>query len=225
MELTELTEQKPLSYEEKFKQVTNLDFNTFYKKYYPKLVWQIQKLNINVIDAEGIANNAFIQSIDKIDQYNPNHENKKGDVLNFSTWLFTVGKNMAYKFKKDNAKIVLVDTNSSGSDNDDSIAFDAMQYHQNMKMDNYHGDLESQTITDLKALETLKEIEKLGPKYKTIVELCDIEGFSYNDIIDLLGAELEGKDKLQTVKNRLFHGRAKLEKNLTKKFNYIQDNY
>lgn len=219
MELTELTEQKTLSYEEKFKTVTNQDFNIFYKKYYPKLVWQVQKLNINVLDAEDIANKAFIQSIDKIEQYNPEYH--------FSTWLFTTGKNMAYKFKKDNAKYVLVDSNSSGSDVDDSMAFDALQYHQNIKMDNIHEDLESQNITNLKAQEVLKEIEKLGPKYKTIIELCDIEGLSYNDIVDLLGDELGEKEelRLQTVKNRLFHGRTKIENNLKRKFNHICENY
>lgn len=219
MELKELREPKTLSYEEKFKKVTNQDFNSFYKKYYPKLVWQVQRMNINVIDAEDLANRAFIQSIDKIDQYNPEY--------NFSTWLFTTGKNMAYKFKKDNARTVLVDTNSTGSDNDDSVAFDAIQYHQNIKMDNVGEDLESQNITELKAYETLKEIEKLGPKYKTIIELCDIEGFSYNDIVDLMGRELGTTPELQlqTVKNRLFHGRTKLEKNLRRKFNYICENH
>lgn len=219
MELRELKEQKTLSYEEKFKQVTNQDFNDFYKKYYPKLVWHVQMMNINVLDAEHLANQAFIQSIDKIDQYNPEYH--------FSTWLFATCKNMAYKFKNDNSKTILVDANSSGSDNDDSIAFDAMQYHQNIKLDNMYEDLETQNISFLKAQETLKEIEKLGPKYKTIIKLCDVEGYSYNDIVEELGEEL-GKTpelQLQTVKNRLHHGRAKLENNLKRKFDHIIDNY
>lgn len=211
MELKEKNDLRELTHEEKFKQVTGQTFNTFYKKYYPKLVWQIQRMSINQIDAEGLANEAFMQCLDKIHQYNPEYH--------YSTWLFTAGKNLAYKFKKDNKSTITVDTNSTGSENDNVIAFEAMQYHNTMKIDNHDIDLESYNITKLKYTEAMKEIEKLSPKYKTIMELRCIHNYEYNEICKMLGIEL------QTVKNRLFHGRAKMENSLKRKFNHICENY
>lgn len=57
-----------------FKESTGLNFNEYYTKYYPKLAYTIGKFNINSIDAEAIANEAFMRSLEKIDQYNPKYQ-------------------------------------------------------------------------------------------------------------------------------------------------------
>jgi len=214
------------SYEQLFLEKTGKDFNTFYKKYYNKLVWIIQRMNINTIDAEGLTNDAFMQALNKIDKYNPQYH--------FSTWLFDIGKKMAYQYKNDQKKReILVDTTSDDSEDNDPI-----QYYLKNKMDSVYVESDSQKLIACKYDETLREISKLDPKYKRIIELSDIQGKSYNQIIEILGTELSHvQDKngkihiktpeqcLGTVKNRLHHGRLRLENNLKEKFKLIEKNF
>lgn len=224
------TVQKPVStksYEQQFLEKTGKDFNTFYAKYYKKLVWIIQQMNINSIDAEGLTNDAFMQALNKIEMYNPQYH--------FSTWLFDIGKKMAYQYKKDQKKReILVDTNGDGSDEDDNT-YDPVQNYLRTKIDSSQEEYNSHNISNIKYAETLKEIANLDPKYKRIIELSDIQGKSYNEICEIMGEELgsaEGKTKeqvyaqhLQTVKNRLHHGRLRLEKALEEKFAVIEELY
>lgn len=210
-----------LTYEEKFKEITGYDFNVYYAKYYPKLVWNIQGIKITELDCEEIANEAFMESLLKIHQYNP--------VYQYSTWLFTIAKRLAYQYKKNHAKEILVDL--AAENTDDDANYDPIHSYLKHKMDTsedtIHQTIEYGTKMGVKYKETLKEISKLDVKYRTIIELSDVQGKTYNEICDILGEEL-GKtpeQRLQTVKNRLHHGRLRLEKNLREKFAIINDRY
>jgi len=199
------------SFEQQFLEKTGHDFNKFYAKYYLKLVWIIQRMNINKIDAEDITNQAFMQALHKIEKYNPQYH--------FSTWLFDIGKKMGYQYKKDEKKLpICVDTNDKGGDEDDQN-YDPVQRYLKSKMDSMQDDFNTQHMTSLKYKETLREISKLDPKYRRILELSDIQGKTYNQICEILGIEL------QTVKNRLHHGRLRLENNLKDLFKHIEANY
>lgn len=208
MTLTEVKEENRVqensqkSYEQKFTEKTGFTFNEFYQKYYHKLVWHIQKFKITELDAEGIASTAMMQGLEKIDKYNPQYH--------YSTWLFTIGKHLALQYKIDNKKEVLVDTTGDYSEDNNSY-----QYYLNSKIDNSVEDFESQTITTQKYQETLIELSKLDNKYKEYIELCDIQGKTYDEICEIMDV------KLQTVKNRLFHGRLKIQKNTKNKFKSI----
>lgn len=210
-----------LSYEEKFKEITGHVFDVYYAKYYPKLVWNIQRINITDIDCEAIANEAFMESLLKIHQYNP--------VYQYSTWLFTIAKRIAYQYKKDHAKEILVDLSAENTDDDSN--YDPIHSFLKHKMDTAEDTVQHtsdyRTKMGVKYKETMKEISKLDSKYRTIIELSDVKGKSYNEICDILGDEL-GKtpeQRLQTVKNRLHHGRLRLEKNLREKFAVINDRF
>jgi len=196
------------NYEQRFEEVTGENFNRFYAKYYPKLVWHIQKMNINTIDAEDLANRAFMNALTKIDMYDPNYH--------FSTWLFTAGKNLAYKFKTDSSKIFLIDTNGGSHETNDH-AYSTLQYHLVSQHDT--SNLDYDNITKLKYEATLEEIQRLSPIYKTIVTMRDVEGYTYAEICEQLGIQLH------TVKNRLHHGRTTIENKLKEKFSYIYENY
>jgi len=201
----ELTEE--LCLKKQFEQKTGKKFDDYYLKFYPKLIYTVQKMNINQIDAEDIANQAFIKSLQKINQYKPEYE--------YSTWLFRIGINIANKFKNDSTKTILVDTSASGNEDDVS----GLQYYLNTQIDETNDDQSYETMHDLKYNETLKEISELSPKYKNIIEMCDIYGLSYNEITEETG------ETLQTVKNRLHHGRKKIKSKLKNKFNYIVKSY
>lgn len=196
------------AYEELFLEKTGISFSTFYTKYYTKLVWKIQKYNITQLDAEGIASEAFMQSLEKIDQYNTKYH--------YSTWLFTIGKNLALQYKIDNKKEILVDT--SGDSNDEDNSWNAFQYYLNSKIDSFEEDIDNDEISYQKYQITLKEIAKLDAKYKEYIELCDIQNKSYDEIAEIMDV------KLQTVKNRLHHGRIKIIKNTELKFKDILNN-
>lgn len=196
-----------LSFTKIFKEKTGKEFDTYYKKYYPKLTWTIKNLNINDIDAESIANEAFIRSLEKIEQYKPEYQ--------YSTWLFNIGKNIAYKFKKDEAKTICVDISKSNVD--DNVA--SFQYFLNTKIDETNTNISYEDVHSIKYEETLKEISDLSPKYKDIIEMCDIYGLTYNQIVDETG------ESLQTIKNRLHHGRKKIKNKLKNKFEYVVNSY
>jgi RNA polymerase sigma-70 factor, ECF subfamily len=201
--MSEFKEINVLAFQEK----TGKEFNTYYAKYYPKLVWIIQRMNINKIDAEDLANMAFIRTLEKIDIYDKKYH--------YSTWLFDIGKKMAFQFMKDRAKLVCVDTSKSSDDED----YSSYQYYLNNEIDTFNDTIDNEEMHNVKYKETLKEIAKLSGKYKEIIELCDIHGYSYLDIVDMTG------ESLQTIKNRLHHGRKKIKTNLENKFEYILDNY
>lgn len=173
-------------------------FNDFYNKYFNKLVWKIQKMNINKIDAEGIANDTFIHAIDKIEQYKPDTA--------YSTWLFHIGYNKARQFKNSLKKVEFVDIYDAINEDDnlDYFVFNFIKDDHDDNLDYYNEYME-------KYKDTYRELCKMDDKFKQIIELCDIHGYSYNDISSKLDINL------QTVKNRLFHGRNKLEDAMIKK--------
>ena len=86
--LTSFNEQ-----EKQFKEKTGKSFSFFYEKYYPKLVYYLTKMSKDVQIAEDITVDSFINAFEKIDQY---------DIENsqFSTWLFTIGKNNMLAYSK-----------------------------------------------------------------------------------------------------------------------------
>jgi len=85
-------------FEKNFEKVTGINFNTFYKDQYQKLIYYLNGWTKDSELSEDIADEAFIQCLKKVDKYDP----KKSQV---HTWLFTVARNMAIKNWKDGNKL------------------------------------------------------------------------------------------------------------------------
>lgn len=196
------------NYEILFKEKTGKDFNTFYAYYYPKLIWLIRKININELDAEEIANLSFMKSLEKIDQYD--------NQWHYSTWLFNIAKMEAFAYKNKAKRTILIDSISKDSEMDFSSE-SALNYYVNAitSIDDNIEKKEYDRILQSKYKLTLSAITRLKDKYKEVITLCDIQGKSYEDIVQITGLPM------QTVKNRLHHGRLKLEEELKSKFNFI----
>ncbi len=200
-------------FEKIFEEKTKKKFTVFYKTYYPKLVWLIRGINIDHSAAEDIANMAFMKSLEKIEMYNPQ--------WHYSTWLFDIAKNMAYQHKKVSAKTVCVESISEDSEVDvDFGSQSGLKFYVNAvtKVDDSDEKAQYDRTSDTKYKLTLKAISRLKDKYKSVIELRDIQCKTYTEITELTGLNM------QTVKNRLHHGRMKLEEELSEKFSWINEN-
>lgn len=193
-------------YEQVFAEKTGISFNKFYSKYYSKLVWQIRQYKIDANDAEELANQAFMDSLQKIDSYN--------NTWHYSTWLFTIGKTVALQYKKKSKLELVLDANETDSEGDDNTQ-SKLSYFLNMKQDNTEDVLNSQNATVQKYNITMTEISKLKPIYKPFIELSYIDGKSYEEISEIMNVDL------QTVKNRIHHGKLKLKSSTKSKFKYV----
>ncbi len=197
------------SFEQQFEDATGKNFNKYYKEFYPKLLWQIKKLKIDNLDADFITTEAFMHCLQIIDRYDPKYA--------FSTWLFHIARNIALQHKKKASKMILVDGNADESDMDSPEA--GINYYVNnlTKVDDTSDNEEYEKRVSKKYNLTLKAISGLSDKYKNIIKYCDIDKKSYNEIVEITGLPM------QTVKNRVFHGRSKVIDSLKKEFNYINN--
>ena len=88
--------------EKVFRERTGKDFSTLYTKYYPKLVYFTSKICNDTQRAEDISTDSFMAAFDKIEKY----EKEKAQ---FSTWLFTIAKNLALQDIKNEKKTMSLD--------------------------------------------------------------------------------------------------------------------
>ena len=86
-----------------FKERTGENFSFFFNKFYPRLVYNLNGITKDEHLAEDLAQMAFIKAFEKIEQY-------VLDKAVFSTWLFTIGKNLAYHELKKSRRTMSIDT-------------------------------------------------------------------------------------------------------------------
>lgn len=187
--------------EKKFKEKTGKSFSFFYEKYYPKLVYYLTKMSKDVQIAEDITVDSFINAFEKIDQYDC--ENSQ-----FSTWLFTIGKNnmLAY-FKKNNPTISIdVEIDEEGATLKDFIQ-------------DTESDVRYQEMIQRKADFVRECISKLKEPYKTIIEMREIDQLEYKVIAEILQLNES------TVKSRIRNGRILLENETKKMFKMLEEEY
>lgn len=186
-------------HEEIFKERTGNTFSFFYKKYYPKLIYYTNKMCKDQQKAEDITFESFITAFKKIDKY----EREKSQ---FSTWLFTIARNIILQDIKNSKKEVSLDTpvDEEGSTLKDFITQDFVTPY-------------TQEIFQRKALVMLEKIKSLKEPYRTVIELREIKRMAYKDIAELLGKNLS------TIKSQIRNGRAILVKETKEDFKHIEE--
>lgn len=180
------TETKGEQLERMFNEKTGQKFDVVYNKFRVKLVWFLWNMSKDEVLAEEVADEAFVDALMKIEQYN----NEKGV---FSTWLFSIARNLM--LSKLNAKKKF----SSLEEDHDGATIGDFLYAED-----YTGEIKEETITEKKAKLIIKEISLLPQKYAIIITMVDLDGMSYQDIADYL--ELN----INTVKSRIKKGRELL---------------
>jgi RNA polymerase sigma-70 factor (ECF subfamily) len=188
-------------HEEIFKERTGNNFSFYYKKYYPKLIYYTSKMCKDQQKAEDVTIESFMTAFEKIDKY----ESEKSQ---FSTWLFTIARNIMLQEIKNQKKSVSIDVEY---DEDGTTLKDFIPEEET--------DENLLELSIRKAEIMTKYIQELKQPYKKVIEMREIKRMAYKDIADELDLNLS------TVKSQIRNGRAILIKMSKKEFDMLDDMY
>ena len=184
-----------------FKEQTGNDFTFFYKKYYPKLIYYTSKICGDEQKAEDVTTQAFMDAFEKIESY-------KREKSQFSTWLFTIARNIALQDLKSTRKTMSLDVEL---DEEGTTMKDFIQEEEDLT--------HIPDVIEMKANIMKKHISELKEPYKQVIEMREIQKMAYKDIADLL------QENLSTIKSRIRNGRAILINNSKKEFDLLDEMY
>lgn len=154
------------------------------ERYRDSIYFMLLKMVNNKDDADDLTIEAFGKAFNKLHQYTPNYA--------FSTWLFKIASNNCIDFiRKKKKHVYSLDKPIEGMDGGE-MTFDVPSNTL---------DPEETYIKAQKALLMQGLVEKLKPRYRTLVELRYFKEYSYEEI----ATELELP--LGTVKAQLFRAR------------------
>jgi RNA polymerase sigma-70 factor (ECF subfamily) len=177
------------------------DFTSLYKKYYPKLIYYTSKMCNDPQKAEDISTDSFLAAFEKIDKY-------EIEKAQFSTWLFTIAKNLALQSMKNDKRNISLD-----------IEYDEEGTTMKDFITEEESDVSRHDTIDKKAAVMMKHIERLKEPYKSVIEMREIKKMSYKDISDTLGKNLS------TIKSQIRNGRAILVRETEAEFKEIDELY
>lgn len=166
---------------ENFEQKTGMKFETFYRKYRPKLVWYLTRYTKDQEKAEDFVDDAFTQALLKIDNY----DNDKSQV---HTWIYKIGENLVKKDYKDRKRLYAF---SLDNENDNNLSLINIIPHNNDQRD-----IEDELILNKKVDLVKESIFNLPEKYKRVMIMRELENKPYLEI-----AELCTKDYPLSIKN------------------------
>jgi RNA polymerase sigma factor (sigma-70 family) len=153
-------------------------------RYRDSIYFMLLKMINNKDDAEDLTIEAFGKAFNRLHQYTPNYA--------FSTWLFKIASNNCIDWIRKQKKKMLSIDNPIGTDDGDEM-------HIELKG---HGLDPSEVVIKEQKSEVMREVvEKLKPRYRTLVELRYYKEYSYEEIADELDLPLG------TVKAQLFRAR------------------
>ncbi len=148
-------------------------------------------LTYNDSDADDLVQETFLKAYRFIDKY---------DVgTNAKAWLFKILKNaFINQYRKKSKRPTQVDYE------------DIVNYHDGENDTNYSGylDLREELFDQMMGDEVTIAINSLAVDFRTVILLCDIEGFTYEEISKILDIPIG------TVRSRLFRARNLLKKQL-----------
>ncbi len=153
-------------------------------RYRDSIYFMLLKMVNNRDDADDLTIEAFGKAFNKLHQYTPNYA--------FSTWLFKIASNNCIDFiRKKKKNLLSLDKPFEG--NDGGV----------MTMDVPSGTLDPEEIYIREQKKILMHgvVEKLKPRYRTLVELRYFKEYSYEEIAQELDLPLG------TVKAQLFRAR------------------
>ena len=184
-----------------FKEKTGKEFTFFYQKYYPKLIYYTSRMCKDPQKAEDVSTDSFMIAFEKIEKY----EKEKSQ---FSTWLFTIAKNLMLQEIKNEKKTMSIDVelDEEGTTMKDFIVEEASEQHLH-------------DLVTKKSEIMMKQIKSLKDPYKKVIEMREIKKMSYKDIADKLDTNLS------TIKSQIRNGRGILMRNTQQEFDLLDEMY
>ena len=187
-----------LALEFKYKQT-----DTNFKNLYVAIQRPLLKFINNIVKDRDVANDVFqdvaMKIYQKIDMYNEN--------FNFSTWSYTIARNECFGFlksKEQKNRVSLSNSDENGIELTSNLEVTVLETVTN-EAESFDFE-ENVTDAAYKYNETVEILEGLDPKYKEFLEDKYIRKMKEKEI-----AAKHGCSK-SMVKNRLFHGRKKIQK-------------
>jgi len=179
--------------EKKFLEKTGSTFNSFYTKYLPKLTYFINNFCHDKQMAEDLAIDSFMISLNKIDDFDP-------DTARYSTWIFTIARNLTFHNLNKNNKFVSMDTPMESSDEEGGVTL--KDFLSNIDEEEHNEDYF--LAVEKKAEIMKKSMNKLNKNQKRVIKLREIEGMAYQEIAD------KEKKNLNTIKSQIRNARLEL---------------
>ena len=134
-------------------------------------------------DAEDLTQDVFVRVFRSLDRYEPG---------NFEGWLHRITTNLFLDSARRKKRIRM---DAMGDDDGQLAGSVEAQPERGFE----HGNLD---------LDVRRALDALPPDYRAAVVLCDIEGLTYEEIAEVMGA------KMGTVRSRIHRGRALLREAL-----------
>jgi RNA polymerase sigma-70 factor (ECF subfamily) len=187
--------------EQLFKERTGKDFSFFYEKYYPKLIYYTSRMCNDQQKAQDISTDSFLIAFEKIDKY----EREKSQ---FSTWLFTIARNLMLQDIKNSKKTMSLDIEI------DEEGTTMKDFIQEEESEEYLHDLNTKKAEIMK-----RHIRNLKEPYRQVIEMREIQKMQYKDIADKLGKNLS------TIKSQIRNGRAILISETSREFEILDEMY
>jgi len=172
----------------KFQQGDLQAFDILVRRYKDQLLNFVFRFVGNRNDAEDIVQETFLRV------YKNKHYYR--EIAKFSTWVYTIAGNLAKTELRRRKRRKLFSISNFVNEERD---YDIPDQERNP---------EQQVDSVMKDGIIQKAIEKLPPKFKEVILLRDVQGFSYEEISQILSIPLG------TVKSRVNRGRLKLQEDL-----------
>lgn len=156
-------------------------------RYKDAIYFMLLKMINNKTDAEDLTIEAFGKAFKNLSQYSPHYA--------FSTWLFKIASNNCIDYlRKKRSNVISIDRNF----------VDEKDTEPQVQLRDETPDPEENLIRSQKAVLMRTIVQKLKPRYRTLIELRYFKEYSYEEISEELGLPLG------TVKAQLFRARELL---------------
>lgn len=186
---------------EKAKEGNQKAYAELMQRYKDSIFFMVLKMVNNKDDAMDITVTTFAKAFENLDKYRPDYA--------FSTWLFRIATNGSIDFIR-KKKIATTSIDGMSFDGSEDKVFE-------IKSDSLNPE---ETSIKKQQTEQLKEIiDKLPPRYKTLIILRYFDELSYEEISEQLDLPLG------TVKAQLFRGRDLLSNVLNRRKKSLKSDF
>lgn len=148
------------------------------------------RLSLDEDDANDLVQDTYLKAYRFFDSYQPG--------TNAKAWLFRILKNtFINEFRRKSKQPAKVDYQEVES-----------YYNSDDVDENHTTDLRSETVQELLGDEVAKALNEIDVDFRTVIVLCDIEGFTYEEMAKILDIPIG------TVRSRLHRARNLLKDRL-----------